>query len=59
MLCIGLICVGYMTVKLGKVSLFEGDTYPLHARFASVAGLRVGSSVEIFGIQTGSVKAWA
>jgi phospholipid/cholesterol/gamma-HCH transport system substrate-binding protein len=53
---IGLICVGYMTVKLGKVSLFGEDTYPLSARFASVAGLRVGSSVEIYGIQVGSVE---
>ena len=54
---LGLICVGYMTVKLGKVSLFGEDTYPLHARFASVSGLRVGSAVEIFGIQTGSVTS--
>lgn len=54
---IGLICVGYMTVKLGKISLFEGDTYSLSARFASVAGLRVGSSVEIYGIQVGSVES--
>ena len=56
---IGLICVGYMTVKLGKVSLFGEDTYPLYARFASVSGLRVGSSVEIYGIEVGSVRAWA
>jgi len=47
---VGLICVGYMTVKLGKVSLLGDDTYPLYARFASVSGLRVGSSVEIYGI---------
>jgi phospholipid/cholesterol/gamma-HCH transport system substrate-binding protein len=52
---IGLICVGYMTVKLGKVSLFGEDTYPLSARFAAVSGLRVGSSVEIFGIEVGRV----
>ena len=26
---VGLICVGYMTVKLGKISLFGEDTYPL------------------------------
>jgi phospholipid/cholesterol/gamma-HCH transport system substrate-binding protein len=52
---VGLICVGYMTVKLGKVSLFGEDTYPLYARFASVSGLRVGSSVEIYGIEVGSV----
>ena len=54
---IGLICVGYMTVKLGKVSLFGEDTYLLYARFASVSGLRVGSAVEIFGIQVGSVTS--
>jgi len=51
----GLICVGYMTVKLGKVSLFGEETYPLKARFASVSGLRVGSPVEIYGIEVGSV----
>lgn len=54
---IGLICVGYMTVKLGKVSLFGEDTYQLHARFASVSGLRAGSSVEIYGIEIGSVTS--
>jgi phospholipid/cholesterol/gamma-HCH transport system substrate-binding protein len=54
---IGLICVGYMTIKLGKVSLFGDDTYPVYARFASVTGLRVGSSVEIYGIQVGTVTS--
>ena len=54
---VGLICVGYMTVKLGKISLFGADTYPLYARFASVAGLRVGSSVEVYGIQVGTVES--
>jgi phospholipid/cholesterol/gamma-HCH transport system substrate-binding protein len=54
---IGLLCVGYMTVKLGKVSLFGEDSYPLNARFASVSGLRVGSAVEIFGIQAGTVTS--
>ncbi|MGD0489393.1 MAG: outer membrane lipid asymmetry maintenance protein MlaD [Syntrophorhabdales bacterium] len=52
---VGLICVGYMTVKLGKVSLFGEDAYPLTARFASVSGLRVGSAVEVYGIEVGSV----
>ena len=53
----GLICVGYMTVKLGKLSLFGGDSYPLYARFSSVSGLRVGGSVEIYGVQVGSVTS--
>ena len=54
---VGLICVGYMTVKLGKLSLFGENTYPLYARFTSVAGLRVGSSVEVYGIQVGTVES--
>jgi phospholipid/cholesterol/gamma-HCH transport system substrate-binding protein len=53
---IGLLCVAYMTVKLGKVSWFGEDSYPLYARFASVSGLRVGSPVEINGIQVGRVE---
>jgi phospholipid/cholesterol/gamma-HCH transport system substrate-binding protein len=54
---IGLVCVGYMAVKLGKVSLFGEDTYPCYARFASVSGLRLGGSVEIYGIEVGTVTS--
>lgn len=54
---IGLLSVAYMTVKLGKVSWFGDDYYPLYARFTSVSGLRVGSPVEIDGIQIGSVES--
>ncbi len=53
---IGLLCVAYMTVKLGKVSLFGDDYYPVHARFASVSGLRVGNPVEMDGIEIGRVE---
>jgi phospholipid/cholesterol/gamma-HCH transport system substrate-binding protein len=52
---IGFLCVGYMTVKLGNVSLLGGDTYVLNARFATVSGLKIGSPVEIYGIQVGRV----
>ena len=55
-LVIGLICVGYMTVKLGHVSLCGDDTYPLTARFSSVTGLRAGSLVYISGIEVGRVE---
>jgi phospholipid/cholesterol/gamma-HCH transport system substrate-binding protein len=53
---IGLVCVGYMTIKLGKVSLFGDPYYALYARFSSVSGLRVGSPVEIQGIEVGRVE---
>jgi phospholipid/cholesterol/gamma-HCH transport system substrate-binding protein len=53
---IGLLCVGYMTVKLGNVSLFGDDYYPLYAGFTSVSGLRADSPVEIDGIEVGRVE---
>ena len=52
---IGLICLGYMTIKLGKMELIGGNDYPLFARFTSVSGLRVGSPVQIYGIDAGVV----
>jgi phospholipid/cholesterol/gamma-HCH transport system substrate-binding protein len=52
---VGLICVGYLSIRLGKVSLFHQNTYTLYARFTSVEGLRVGSPVEMFGIEAGKV----
>ena len=52
---VGLICVGYISVKLGKVSFFHQNTYTLYARFTSADGLRVGSPVEVFGIEAGKV----
>lgn len=53
---IGIFCVGYMTIKLGKVSLFADDYYSLNAGFTSVSGLRVDSPIEINGIEIGRVK---
>jgi phospholipid/cholesterol/gamma-HCH transport system substrate-binding protein len=51
----GLLCVGYMTVKLGKVNLLGDNSYTLIAKFTSVAGLRVGNPVNILGIDVGRV----
>jgi len=52
---IGLLCVAYMTVKLGKLPLFGDNYYSLYARFDSVSGLREGSPIEIDGIEVGRV----
>lgn len=53
----GLICVGYMTMELGHVSLLGDNSYSLFARFTSVTGLRAGSLVYISGIEVGRVKS--
>lgn len=54
-LVFGLLCIGYMTVKLGHVSLLGDNTYSLFARFTTVSGLRVGSPVNMLGIEVGRV----
>lgn len=54
---IGLICVAYLTVKLGRMELFNSDGYTLYARFASVSGLRPGAEVEIAGVRVGRVAS--
>lgn len=53
---LGLICVGYMTVKLGKVDFLGDKSYTLIANFTTVAGLRIGSPVNILGIEVGRVE---
>ncbi len=53
---IGLLCLGYMTVKLGNVSIFGNDSYSLSARFTTVSGLRVGNRVEMLGMEIGRIS---
>lgn len=54
---IGLLAVGYLTIKLGKMELLGGDYYILHARFTNVQGLKAGSFVNMAGVQIGQVAA--
>ena len=54
---IGLICVGYLTIQLGKMKLLGDDHYFLNARFLSVSGLKVGAQVEIAGVSVGQVES--
>lgn len=54
---IGILCIGYLTVKLGKMEVLGDDYYSLNARFVSVAGLRTGTQVVIAGVEVGQVDA--
>jgi phospholipid/cholesterol/gamma-HCH transport system substrate-binding protein len=53
---VGLVCVAYMTIKLGHVSFLGENTYPLYAPFTTVSGLRVDAPVDMYGIQIGRVE---
>ncbi|MEZ0576436.1 outer membrane lipid asymmetry maintenance protein MlaD [Halodesulfovibrio aestuarii] len=50
-----LLCVGYLTIKLGKMQLGSSNTYTVYAKFESAAGLRAGAGVEIAGVPVGKV----
>lgn len=52
---VGLLCVGYLTVQLGKMELFSKSGYTLVAKFSSTTGLRPGATVEIAGVSVGRV----
>lgn len=52
----GLLCIGYMTIKLGHVSFLGDNSYSLIANFTSVTGLRVGNPVDVLGIKVGKVE---
>jgi phospholipid/cholesterol/gamma-HCH transport system substrate-binding protein len=55
LICI--LCVGYLTIRLGKMELLGGNYYTLSARFQSVSGLKAGAQVEMAGVQIGKVDS--
>ena len=54
---IGIVALGYLSIKLGRVSIFGGGAYEITADFPSVGGLKAGSAVEIAGVEIGRVEA--
>jgi phospholipid/cholesterol/gamma-HCH transport system substrate-binding protein len=54
---IGVACLGYLAIKLGKLEVFGASGYTVYADFPSVAGLKVGDPVEIAGVKIGRVDS--
>jgi phospholipid/cholesterol/gamma-HCH transport system substrate-binding protein len=55
----GLICLGYLAIRLGKLELFGTQGYVLYADFVSVAGIKLGDPIEIAGVRIGKVEGIA
>jgi phospholipid/cholesterol/gamma-HCH transport system substrate-binding protein len=53
---VGLTCLGYLAIRLGKLELFASQGYVVFADFSSVAGLKPGDPVEIAGVRIGRVE---
>ena len=54
---VGMISLGYLAIRLGKLELMGNRGYLVYADFASVAGLKIGDSVEIAGVKVGRVES--
>ena len=53
---VGILCLGYLAIKLGKLELIGGNYFELQADFSSSSGLKEGASIEIAGVEVGRVK---
>jgi phospholipid/cholesterol/gamma-HCH transport system substrate-binding protein len=53
----GILCLGYLSIKLAKMEVLGGDGYEIYAIFTNTGGLKEGASVVIAGVEVGRVKA--
>ena len=54
---LGIVAMGYLSIKLGRVSFLGGGGYLVTVDFPSVGGLKAGSTVEIAGVEIGRVES--
>jgi phospholipid/cholesterol/gamma-HCH transport system substrate-binding protein len=53
---VGILCLGYLALRLGKLEVMGSKGYIVYADFSSVAGLKPGDPVEIAGVKVGRVE---
>jgi phospholipid/cholesterol/gamma-HCH transport system substrate-binding protein len=54
---IGILALGYLSIKLGRVSFLGGGGYTVFVDFPATGGLKTGSAVEIAGVEIGQVDS--
>jgi len=54
---VGITCLGYVAIKLGKLEVLSESGYTVYADFPTVAGLKRGDPVEIAGVKVGRVES--
>jgi phospholipid/cholesterol/gamma-HCH transport system substrate-binding protein len=53
---LGIVCLGYLSIKLGKLEVLGSNGYEVNAVFANAGGIKSGSTVVIAGVNVGRVK---
>jgi len=51
----GIVALAILSLRLGKIELFNNKGYVIYANFDNISGLKVGDQVEIAGVQVGKV----
>ncbi|HIJ59564.1 MAG TPA: outer membrane lipid asymmetry maintenance protein MlaD [Nitrospirae bacterium] len=54
---IGILCLCYISIKLGKLEVIGSSGYIVYANFDKSGGLKAGAVVEIAGVEIGKVKS--
>jgi len=54
---VGILCLGYLSINLGKVEVLGRRGYEVFTVFSDVGGLRSGAAVVIAGVDIGRVKS--
>ena len=53
---VGILCLAYLSIKLGKLEMVGGNVYEVEAQFNSASGLKPGTAVEIAGVEVGRIR---
>lgn len=56
-LLIGLLCLGYISVKLGNIEFLSSPYYKINAVFSNVAGLKKNADITMAGVIIGRVES--
>ncbi|MGQ9509417.1 MAG: outer membrane lipid asymmetry maintenance protein MlaD [Thermodesulfobacteriota bacterium] len=54
---VGLLCLGYLAIKLGRMEIIGEKGYEIYALFSNTGGIKTGSSVVLAGVEVGRVKS--
>ena len=53
----GILCLGYLSIKMGKIEVWGTPGYEVFAVFSDTGGLKNGSPVVVAGVDVGLVKS--
>jgi phospholipid/cholesterol/gamma-HCH transport system substrate-binding protein len=53
---IGIACLAYLSIKLGRMEVIGSRGNVVYAKFSNTGGLKNGAAVEIAGVEVGKIK---